>query len=81
MQFCCDLISNPHMQPNLPMNKRKLDTRFGILSVSDEELLLFKGHPVLAGGPALSVKPQKPMQTQDTTPTKFARLRAWCMDL
>jgi len=72
-------VGSAHMQQSLPMSERQLNTRHGQLSITDENLLLFNGRPVLesAGKAAEPPPPPTAPQTNTTARTLVERISAW----
>lgn len=63
---------NAYMQASLPMSERELRTRFGQLHISEDQLLLFNGSPVLANQPQASTP-----AASNTQPTLLSRIKTW----
>lgn len=71
-------VGSAHMQQGLPMNERQLNTRHGQLTITDENLLLFNGRPVL-DNPRQATEPAPPASPQPsaTAHTLLERIGAW----
>ena len=77
------------MQASLPLSERELRTRHGLLSITDEHLLLLNGRPVLASPPQAEPPASAPAPALAPAPTAsghapkpqppalMERLRAW----
>lgn len=66
------------MQPNLPLSERELHTRHGRLTITDEYLLLFNGHPVLVSPPQAPTTHNAAPST--TRRTLLERINTWWQD-
>jgi hypothetical protein len=64
-----------HMQPSLPMRERQLRTRHGLLTITEEHLLLLDGRPVLASPPPAA--PQAGPAPDGGPRTLLERIGAW----
>lgn len=65
-------VQNAYMQASLPMNERELRTRFGQLHISEDQLLLFNGSPVLANQPQASTP-----AASNTQATLLSHIKTW----
>lgn len=71
-------VGSAHMQPQLPMSERLLQTRHGQLTITDENLLLFNGRPVLDTPPqAAAPVPQANPLPSTAEHTLLERISAW----
>ena len=70
---------NAYMQSSLPLQEKELHTRYGTLGITDEQWLLFNGHPVMETSlaPEASADNATPSDGQESTaPGLLERIQA-----
>lgn len=71
-------VGSAHMQQSLPMSERQLNTRHGQLTITEDNLLLFNGRPVL-DNPPQATEPAPPASPPPSTTAHalLERIGAW----